>query len=409
MTRDNLVLGLDIGTTKICAIIAKVTDDNIAVIGTGISPSLGLRKGMVVNLEATIKSIAEAVSKAERMAGRQVAGAYIGIAGGHIATRESAGMISVSGDDHEVSPDDVKRVLQEARTVPLSSDRTIIDVLPKEFIVDGVGGVKDPVGMSGIRLEVKANLVIGAVAAIQNLAKCVQRAGLAINDIILQPLASAEAVLTPLEKESGVLLVDIGGGTTDIAVFREYSVWHTGVIPVGGNHLTNDLSVGLRVGARTAEELKIKAGWSTVNQAPDGVIPQEVVASPGKTPLLYREVARIIEPRVTELFMLVSQELKERGLLDLIPAGVVLTGGTSKLEGLCEMVSDMLDLPVRQGYPQGVTGLANTVADPSCATGVGLVLLAAKQEPKVSPSKPTAKGLMDKLRYWFGEFFEMSR
>ncbi|MDD4519177.1 MAG: cell division protein FtsA, partial [Limnochordia bacterium] len=201
MTRDNNVLGLDIGTTKICAIIAKVTDEDIAVIGTGISPSLGLRKGMVINLDATIRSISEAVSKAERMAGRQVDGAYIGIAGGHIATRESSGMISVS--DHEVSADDVKRVLQEARTVPISSDRTIIDVLPKEFIVDGVGGVKDPVGMSGIRLEVKANLVIGAVAAIQNLAKCVQRAGLSINDIILQPLASAEAVLTPLEKESG--------------------------------------------------------------------------------------------------------------------------------------------------------------------------------------------------------------
>ncbi|MDD4519093.1 MAG: cell division protein FtsA [Limnochordia bacterium] len=247
------------------------------------------------------------------------------------------------------------------------------------------------------------------MAAIQNLAKCVQRAGLSINDIILQPLASAEAVLTPLEKESGVLLVDIGGGTTDIAVFREFSVWHTGVIPVGGNHLTNDLSVGLRVGARTAEDLKIKAGWATVNQAPDGIIPQEILAQQVKTPLLYREVARIIEPRVMELFMLILQELKERSLLNMIPAGVVLTGGTSKLQGLCEMVSDMLDLPVRQGCPQGVSGLSNTVTDPSCATGVGLVLLAANQEFTASPPKPPTKGFMDRLRYWFGEFFEMSR
>jgi cell division protein FtsA len=401
-----------VGTTKICAVIAAPgTASGIDVIGVGAAPSRGIRKGVVVNIEATVEAIKQAVAEAEQMAGAEVSGVYAGIAGGHIRSLNSRGVVAVSGRDREVSPEDVDRAVEAARAINLPQDREIIHVLPQTFVVDDQDGVRDPVGMSGVRLEVEVHIVTGAVSSVQNVIRSVNRAGLAVHDVVLEPLASAEAVLDPDERELGVLLIDIGGGTTDVALFRDGAVWHTGVLAVGGDHVTNDIAVGLRTPAAEAEDLKRRYGCALTGL----VSKEEMVDVPsvgGRRPRqLSRQIlAEIIQPRVEEIFTLVARDLTRAGLLEAATAGVVVTGGTSIMEGVPELAEAVFDLPVRRGLPETVGGLADVVKSPIYATGVGLALHGARhQGPAGAGAAVSDEGALGRiarrLAGWFGELF----
>ncbi len=369
------VAGLDIGTTKICAIIGEPTPTGIDVIGVGQSLSRGLRKGVVVNLDSTVEAIKRAVQDAERAAGIEIESVFTGVAGSHIKGLNSRGAVAVQGRHREVSEADVERALEAAKAFPLPPDREVIHILPQAFILDGQDGIKTPIGMTGGRLEVEVHIVTGAVTSVQNIVKSVNRAGLTVQDIVLQPLASGEAVLTPDERELGVILIDVGGGTTDVALFRDGAIWHSAVIPLGGDHITNDLAVGLRTPSQEAEELKKRCGAALTAL----VLPDETVEVPsigGRKPrVLSRQIlAGIIQARVEEIFTLVARELGQAGFDDVATAGVVVTGGSSVMEGVIELAERVFDLPVRLGRPAGVGGMAEAVSGPSYATGVGLVL-----------------------------------
>lgn len=369
-----LIVGLDIGTSKVVAIVGEVTAENeIEVIGLGSHPSRGLKKGVVVNIESTVQSIQRAVEEAELMAGCQIHSVFAGIAGSHIRSLNSHGIVAIR--DKEVMNADVERVIDAARAVAIPADQRILHILPQEFIIDNQEGIREPVGMSGVRLEAKVHMVTGAVSAAQNIIKCVRRCGLEVDDIILEQLASSYAVLTDDEKELGVCLVDIGGGTTDIAVFTEGAIRHTAVIPIAGDQVTNDIAVALRTPTQHAEEIKIKYACALTQLAS----PEETIEVPsvGDRParrLARQTLAEVVEPRYEELFTLVQAELRRSGFEDLVAAGIVITGGSSKMEGVVELAEEIFHMPVRLGLPQYVSGLVDVVRNSIFATGVGLLL-----------------------------------
>ena len=377
----NMIVGLDIGTTKICAVVSEFSEKGAEIIGVGTYPSVGLRKGVVVNIDNTVDSIQRSMEEAELMAGREIGSVFIGIAGSHIKGFNSHGVIAVRGQ--EVSQEDVDRVIDAARAVAIPLDREVIHILPQEYIVDEQGGILDPVGITGVRLEAKVHIVTGAVTAAQNLIKCANRAGLDVVDIVFQPLASAEAVLTQEEKDLGVALVDFGGGTTDLALFTESAIKHTAVLGLGGNNLTNDIAVGLRTPSKEAEQIKIRNG-SCINSLIDKDQMIEVPSVGGRKPrLLSRHIlSEILEPRVEEIFTLVDQEIERTGLKELLASGVVITGGSALLPGIAEIADQVFQLPTRIGYPQRISGLVDVVNGPMFATAVGLVLYGMEHQPQ---------------------------
>ena len=400
----NLIVGLDIGTSKVIAIVAEVSSDGaLEIIGIGSHPSRGLKKGVVVNIESTVQSIQRAVEEAELMAGCQIHSVYAGIAGSHIRSLNSHGIVAIR--ESEVTASDVDRVIDAARAVAIPADQKILHILPQEFIIDKQEGIREPIGMSGVRLEAKVHMVTGAVSAAQNIVKCVRRCGLEVDDIILEQLASSYAVLSDDEKELGVCLVDIGGGTTDIAIFTEGAIRHTAVIPIAGDQVTNDIAVALRTPTQFAEEIKIKYACALTQLAS----PEETIEVPGVGDRPSRRLARqtlaeVVEPRYDELLTLIQAELRRSGFEDLIAAGVVLTGGSSKMEGVIELAEEIFHMPVRLGVPQHVVGLADVVRNPIYATGVGLLLFGSQHRFDRGGELAAgsgSKGVWERMKVWF--------
>jgi cell division protein FtsA len=405
------VVGLDIGTTKVCAIVAEVTPEgSVDIIGVGQSPSRGLRKGVVVNIDATVDSVRRAVEDAELMAGVEIRSAFVGIAGGHIKGINSRGVIAISGKSHEVTAQDVERVIDAAKAVALPVDREVIHILPQEFIIDDQTGIKEPLGMSGTRLEAEVHIVTGAVASAQNIVKCANKAGLEVQDIVLQQLASSEATLTAEEKELGCILVDVGGGTTDVAVFVEGSIYHTAVLAVGGDMLTNDIAIGLRTPRPEAESIKRKYGCAIASMVrADEKI--EVPSVGGRRPriLSRQNLCEIIQPRLDELFALVEREVRRGGYVGRVNGGAVVTGGSSIMEGIPELAEQIFDMPVRRGIPRGIGGLTDVISNPMYATGVGLTIYGAAHRTRRKFRQVTDRNIFDKviarMKEWFGEIF----
>jgi len=403
--KGELIVGLDIGTTKITCIVGELTPDGIDVVGIGTQPSRGLRKGVVINIDATVASIRRAVEEAELMAGCEISSVFAGIAGGHIRGFNSQGVVAVK--DKEVRQGDIDRVLDAARAINIPQDREILHVLPQEFVIDDQDGIREPLGMSGVRLEAKVHIVTAAASSAQNIIKCCGKTGLSVADIVLEPLASAEAVLADEEKELGVALVDIGGGTTDLALFVNGAIQHTSVIPIGGGHLTNDIAVGLRTPMVEAEKIKVRHGsaQSALLERDETI---EVPSVGGRAPrvLSRRILCEIIEPRVEELFHLVRHEIQKAGQEDLLASGVVLTGGSTLLHGMPELAEEVLGLPVRRGVPRGVGGLVDVIKSPQFATAVGLLHYGARAG-KGQGQLLHAEGqpLRDRFLGWFKELF----
>lgn len=380
VTDNKMIVGLDIGTSKVVAIVGAITPEGeLEVVGIGSHRSSGLKKGVVVNIESTVQSIQRAVEEAELMAGCQIHSVYAGIAGSHIRSLNSHGIVAIK--DREVYPQDLERVIDAAQAVAIPADQKILHILPQEFLIDEQEGVKEPLGMSGVRLEAKVHLVTCAVNAAQNIEKCIRRCGLEVEDIILEQLASSYSVLTEDEKELGVCVVDIGGGTTDIAIFTEGAIRHTGVIPIAGDQVTNDIAMALRTPTPHAEEIKIKYACALAKlTGPDETIKVPSVGDREPRDLSRQALAEVVEPRYDELFTLVQAELRRSGFEDLIAAGIVLTGGTSKMEGVIELAEEIFHMPVRLGAPQNIRGLKDIVNNPIYSTGVGLLLYAVKQQ-----------------------------
>ena len=368
-----MIVGLDIGTSKVVSIVGEIgVDGDIEIVGIGSHPSKGMKKGVVVNIESTVQSIQRAVEEAELMAGCQIHSVFVGIAGSHIRSLNSHGIVAIR--DREVYALDLERVIDAAQAVAIPADQKVLHILPQEYVIDNQEGIKEPMGMSGVRLEAKVHLVTCAVNAAQNIEKCIRRCGLEVEEIILEQLASSYSVLTDDERELGVCLVDIGGGTTDIAIFTEGSIRHTGVIPIAGDQVTNDIAMALRTPTQHAEEIKIKYACALTQLA--GADETIKVPSVGDRPprdLSRQSLAEVVEPRYDELFTLVQAELRRSGFEDMVPAGIVLTGGTSKMEGVMELAEEIFHMPVRVGYPQSVQGLTDIVRNPIYATGVGLL------------------------------------
>jgi cell division protein FtsA len=400
----NLIVGLDIGTSKVVAIVAEVSPENrIEVIGIGSSASRGLKRGVVVNIESTVQSIQRAIEEAELMAGCEINTVFAGIAGSHVRSLNSHGIVAIR--DKEVSASDVERVIDAARAVAIPADQRVLHVLPQEFVIDSQEGIREPIGMAGVRLEAKVHLVTGAVSAAQNIVKCVQRCGLSVEDIVLEQLASSYAVLTEDEKELGVCIVDMGGGTTDIAVFCGGAIQHTAVIPIAGAQVTNDIAVSLRTPAQYAEEIKIKYACALSQLAnPDETIEVPSVGDRPPRRLARQTLAEVVEPRYEELFHLVRKELRRSGFEELIAAGIVLTGGSAKMEGAIDLAEEVFHMPVRLGVPQYVDGLADVVRNPIHATGVGL-LLYGRESLQTKAESAAAKigftSVMQKMKSWF--------
>jgi cell division protein FtsA len=377
--RGNLIVGLDIGTTKICCVVGEMSQGDVNIIGIGTHPSIGLRKGVVVNIESTVDSIKKAVEEAELMAGCEISSVYTGIAGGHITGFNSRGIVAIKGS--EITEADVERVIDAARAVAIPMDREVIHVLPQEYIVDEQTGIQNPVGMAGVRLEAKIHIVTGAVTSAHNIVKCCNRSGLDVCDIVLESLASGEAVLTEEEKELGTALLDLGGGTTDLAIFSDKNIRHTFVLALGGNNLTNDIAIGLRAPHVEAEKIKTRYGTCLSSS----VSADDMIEVPGMGGREARKLPRqilgeILEPRMEEIFTLAKREVYRAGLENSFPSGLVLTGGTSLLEGTTEIAESVFNLQTRLGKPQGITGLVDVVNNPMYATGVGLVLYGAKNQ-----------------------------
>ncbi|MDA8406885.1 MAG: cell division protein FtsA [Deltaproteobacteria bacterium] len=406
---DSIICGLDVGTTKICAIIGELNADGVVdIIGVGTSPSRGLRRGVVVNIDHTVSSIKKAIDDAELMAGRRSETVFAGISGGHIKGINSHGVIAIK--NREVTHQEVSRVIDAARAVAIPLDREVIHILPQEFMVDDQGGIKEPVGMAGVRLEAKVHIITGAVSAAQNIVRCAHRSGLIVSDLILQQMAAAEAVLSSDEKELGVALIDIGGGTTDIAVFIEGAIQHTAVIAVGGDQLTNDIAVGLRTPTGEAEKIKKRYGCALATL----VNRDETIHVPGvggrQPRVLARSVlAEITEPRLEEIIGLARRELEKYNLLNAVASGIVLTGGSVAIQGITELAEQLFDMPVRLGYPTGVSGLVDVVNSPVYATGVGLVLWGARHGcadlSSTYDSGRVFNRVFERMRRWFTEAF----
>jgi cell division protein FtsA len=403
--QENIIVGLDIGTTKICAVVGEVMGDKINVVGIGTHPSIGLRKGVVVNIESTVESIQKAIEEAELMAGCEISSVYAGIAGGHITGFNSRGIVAIKGP--EVTQQDVDRVIDAARAVAIPMDREVIHVIPQEFMIDEQGGIQNPVGMSGIRLEAKIHIVTGAVTSAHNIVKSANRSGLDVCDIVLEPLASGEAVLTNEEKDLGTALMDLGGGTSDLAIFSGKNIKHTFVLALGGSNLTNDISIGLRASMADAEKIKKKYGTCI----PRNVSSDETIDVPGmggrKPRKLQRQIlGEILEPRMEEIFSLIKREISRAGMEKIITSGIVLTGGTSLLEGVTDIAESVFDLPTRLGTPRGISGLTDVVNNPMYATGVGLLLYGARNQPKKKfriRDTNIFNRVMIRMKKWFKE------
>ncbi|HEU5188979.1 MAG TPA: cell division protein FtsA [Methylomirabilota bacterium] len=402
-----VIAGLDVGTTKICCVIAEPTAaGGLDIVGVGVSPSRGLRKGVVVNIDSTVEAVRQAVSEAEQVAGVEITSVVAGIAGGHIRGINSRGVVAVSGKHREVSQADVDRALEAAKAVNLPPDREIIHVLPQTFVVDDQDGVKEPVGMSGVRLEVEVHLVTGAVTSVQNVIRSVNRAGLTVQDVVLEPLASSEAVVSPEEKELGILLIDLGGGTTDAALFRDGAIWYTGILPLGGDHISNDIAVGLRTPTSDAEELKKRYGCAlTALVREDETVDVPSVGGRKPRQLSRQILSEIIQPRVEEIFTLVARDLARAGLQDVAAGGVVVTGGTSIMQGVPELAEQIFDLPVRRGVPGNIGGLADVVQSPIYSTAVGLARYGARGQRSGAPIDASDGTLGSRLREWFAKLF----
>ncbi len=405
-----IVVGLDVGTSKICAVVGEIAEAGVHVIGIGTHPSQGLRKGVVVNIEATVASIKRAVEEAELMAGVDISHVYVGIAGGHIHSLNSPGVIAVKG--REVDDEDVARVIEAAKAVAIPTDREVIHTLPQEFVVDDQGGILDPRGMTGVRLEAKVHIITAATSAMQNLVKCCNRAGLDVLGVTLESLASAEAVLSQDEKDLGAILIDFGGGTTDTAVFAGGAIRHTSVLPLGGFNLTKDIAIGLRTPDSAAEKIKRRHGVCLVSRVGrDDTI--EVEQTGGRKPrVMARQIlAEIIEARVEEIFSLTDNEIARHGLKEKASSGLVLTGGSSMIEGAVELAEQVFNLPTRIGLPVGVSGLTDVIASPAYSTAVGLVLHGARQEDgggrtrRVKETPQSLNRLLAKFRDWLKEAF----
>jgi len=400
----NLIVGLDIGTSKVVAIVGEVkADGEIEIIGIGSHPSRGLKKGVVVNIESTVQSIQRAVEEAELMAACEIHSVHAGIAGSHIRSLNSHGIVAIK--DREVTHGDMERVIDAARAVAIPADQKILHILPQEFIIDEQEGIKEPVGMSGVRLEARVHMVTGAVSAAQNIVKCVRRCGLEVDDLILEQLSSSYSVLSEDEKELGVCLVDIGGGTTDIAVFTEGSIRHTAVIPIAGDQVTNDIAVAMRTPTQYAEDIKIKYACAlTQLAASDETIEVPSIGDRPARRLSRQTLAEVVEPRYEELLTLIQAELRRSGFEDLIAGGVVLTGGSSKMEGLIELAEEIFHMPVRLGVPRYVTGLVDVVCNPIYATGVGLLLFGQhnrRNRLRESPVGGSFRTVWERMKSWF--------
>ena len=400
-TERNLIVGLDIGTSKVAAIVGELTSDgNIEIIGIGSTPSRGLKKGVVVNLESTVQSIQRAIEEAELMAGCQIKSVYAGIAGSHIRSLNSHGIVAIK--DKEVTQYDIDRVIDSARAVAIPADQKILHILPQEFVIDLQEGIKEPIGMSGIRLEAKVHMVTGSVSASQNIVKCIRRCGLEVDDIVLEQLASCNSVLTEDEKELGVCLIDIGGGTTDIAIFVEGAIKHTAVIPIAGDQVTNDIAVALRTPTLNAEDIKRKYACALTQLANvDEIIEVPSIGDRAPRKISTQNLAEIIEPRYEELMLLVQSELRRSGYEELIAAGIVLTGGSSKVMGLIDLAEEIFHMPVRMGGPQNVTGLTEVVKNPIHSTGVGLLMYGKEHQGNGRNIDSDGPGVFSRMKNWF--------
>lgn len=401
---SNLIVGLDIGTTKVVALVGEVIDgDKVEIIGVGSHPSRGLKRGMVVNIDTTVQSIKHAIEEAELMAGCKINSAYTGIAGGHIRSLNSHGIVAIRTG--EVVQSDIDRVVDAAKTVAIPADQKILHILPQEFIIDNQDGVRDPIGMSGVRLEAKVHIVTGSVSAVQNIVKCIEKCGLHVSDIILQQLASSAAVLTDDERELGACLIDIGGGTTDIAIFSNGSIRHTAVIPIAGDQVTNDIAITLHTPTKHAEAIKVSHASVLEDLIPEDEMIDIPLATRDKAKAVSKKtLAAIVRARYEELFTLVASELRRSGFADSIPAGIVLTGGASKINGLLELASESFRMPVRLGSPQNISGMVEVLHNPIYSTGVGLLLTGYKnqQEFKTEPTlKLGVKNLWSRMKGWF--------
>jgi len=400
----SLIVGLDIGTSKVVVMVGEVDmDGGIEVVGVGSHPSRGLKKGVVVNIDSTVQSIQHAVDEAEQMAGCRIHSAYTGISGSHIRGLNSHGVTAIK--NQEVTPEDVDRVIEAARVVAIPADQKILHILPQEFIIDRQEGIQDPVGMSGVRLEAKVHIVTGAVSAAQNIVKCVQRCGLEVDDIILQPLASSRAVLNPDEKELGVCLLDLGGGTSDLAVFTHGAISHTSVIPIAGDQVTNDIAAAFRTPTQSAEEIKIKHACCLKHlTGPDERIDVASVGDRAARSFSRYDLAEVVEPRYAEFFEFAQNELQRSGFENLMAAGMVLTGGSAKMEGVVELAEDVFHMPVRLGLPHDVIGMEDLVRNPVYSTAVGLLLFGNENRPLRlggPVSRVGHKGLWSRMRSWF--------
>ncbi len=402
-----MIVGLDIGTSKVVAVVGEVdSEGTIEVVGIGSHPSRGMKKGVVVDIESTVNAIQRAVEEAELMAGCQIHSVYVGIAGSHIRSMNSHGIVAIR--EGEVVSADVERVLDAAQAVAIPADQKVLHVLPQEYVIDNQGGIKEPLGMSGVRLEAKVHLVTCAVNAAQNIEKCIHRCGLEVDGIILEQLASSFSVVTADERDLGVCLVDIGGGTSDIAIFTDGAIRHTGVIPIAGDQVTSDIAMALRTPTQHAEEIKIRYACALTQLA--GVDETIKVPSVGDRPprdLSRQSLAEVVEPRYDELFTLIQAEIRRSGYEELIPAGVLLTGGTSKMEGAVELAEEIFHMPVRVGAPQHAQGLSDIIRNPIYATAVGLLIYGARDEESTSTSRSGAGagGLFASVRDWFGKHF----
>jgi cell division protein FtsA len=403
------IVGIDVGTTKICTLVGEAYDDGqLRIIGVGVTPSRGLRKGVVVNVHEATEAITASVHKAERISGYEIESAYVGVGGGHISAINSRGVVGISRGERGISQFDIDRALDAARAIAIPHNREIIHTIPRGYVVDGQEGVKDPVGMQGIRLEVEAHIVTGASTSVSNLVKCVREAGVEIDDLILQPLASGEAVLREPEREMGVVLADIGGGTTDIGIFIEGSIWHTVVLGTGGEHLTRDVAVGLRTPFNTAEELKIKYGHTIPSSlTTDELIEVTSFGNGARQEVSRLQLAEVIEARAEEILALILREVKRSGYDGLLAAGLVVCGGSADLAGLKELAERVLRLPVRVGTPHDLQGLTDVLESPAYATAVGLLLWGTRHAQTGEPGsgRPRPPSIFwQRIRDWFRAF-----
>lgn len=398
--QERVIVGIDVGTTKICVLVGELDrDGKLNIVGVGTCPSQGLRRGVVVNIEETVTSIAAALDRAERLSGKKIVSAYVGITGSHIDSENSKGFVAISPSHRDIEQNDISRAFEVAQAIAIPANREIIHVIPRGYVVDGQEDIKNPIGMSGFRLEVETHIITGAVSAIHNLIKCVHKAHVEIEDLVLEPLASGEAVLADGETDLGVVLVDIGGGTTDIAVYTDGAIWQTVALPLGGNQITNDIAIGLRLPFGVAEELKITYGHCDPSLIDEDDMIDLSQFMPDCNDLVPRKLlAEIIQARVEELFDMVHEEVKKSGYDGLLPAGIVLTGGTAELPGIDELAGQILDLPARIGSPLGLHGLADSISRPAYATAVGLLLWGLRHTSlMIEEDEPEDEGAPDVL------------